>query len=91
MVDPALVELYLKILSIFIMFIILSCEIAIKVKSIGGSSWPFGDLVSGNYLNKVGLPTIIFACFVAVNGHFTIQNCNGCIHLGIFVFLNYVR
>ena len=48
--DPELVELYLKMifLSIFIMFIILSCEIAIKGQEHWGRlSWPFGDLVSG--------------------------------------------
>ena len=89
--DPELVELYLKMifLAIFIMFIILSCEIAIKGQEHWGRlSWPFGDLVSGNYLNKIGLPTIIFACFVAVNNHFTKYRVAMVAYILVFLFFS---
>jgi O-antigen ligase len=50
--------------AMLLMFGILSAELVIEGhKNWGRLEWPFGDTVSGNYLAKVGLPSLIFACF----------------------------
>ena len=49
---------------------ILTAEILIEGQKGGRLSWPYGDLVPGNYVAKVGLPafTIMVALAVSVNG-----------------------
>ena len=49
---------------------ILTAEIAIEGQKSGRLTWPYGDLVPGNYVAKVGLPafTIMVALAVSVKG-----------------------
>ena len=49
---------------------ILTAEILIEGQKSGRLSWPYGDLVPGNYVAKVGLPafTIMVALAVSVRG-----------------------
>ena len=49
---------------------ILTAEIMIVGQQGGRLSWPYGDLVPGNYVAKVGLPafTIMVALAVSING-----------------------
>ena len=49
---------------------ILTAEILIEGQKNGRLTWPYGDLVPGNYVAKVGLPafTIMVALAVSVNG-----------------------
>ena len=53
-------------LGMFLMTGILAAEMIIEGQKGGRLSWPYNDLVSGNYLSKVGLPafTIIMALAV---------------------------
>ena len=67
--DPRL--LYLMILStgigMVVMCGILTAEILIVGLQGGRLSWPYGDLVPGNYLAKVGLPAFVIAVAVATS------------------------
>ena len=51
-------------LGMFLMTGILTAEMIIEGQKGGRLSWPYDDLVSGNYLSKVGLPA--FAIMVAL-------------------------
>ena len=51
-------------LGMFLMTGILTVEIIVEGQKDGRLSWPYDDLVSGNYLSKVGLPA--FATMVAL-------------------------
>jgi O-antigen ligase len=57
-------------LGLLIMCGILTAEIIIEGQKGGRLTWPYGDLVPGNYLAKVGLPafTIMVALAVAIEG-----------------------
>ena len=57
-------------LGLMTMCCILTAEILIVGQQSGRLSWPYGDLVPGNYVAKVGLPvvTMIFALAVSVKG-----------------------
>jgi len=57
-------------LGLVVMCGILTAEIMIVGQQGGRLSWPYGDLVPGNYVAKVGLPafTIMVALAVSVNG-----------------------
>ena len=57
-------------LGLIAMCIILTAEIIIVGQQGGRLSWPYGDLVPGNYVAKVGLPafTIMVALAVSVKG-----------------------
>lgn len=63
--------LYLMILSTGIGMVamcgILTAEILIVGPQGGRLSWPYGDLVPGNYLTKVGLPAFIVAVALATS------------------------
>ena len=63
--------LYLMILStgigMVVMCGILTAEILIVGPQGGRLSWPYGDLVPGNYLAKVGLPAFVIAVAVATS------------------------
>ena len=48
-------------------------------------SWPYGDLGSGNYLTKVGLPVIIIAFAIAVS-----QFNRNAIFAGLFALVSFV-
>jgi O-antigen ligase len=45
---------------------ILTAEIIIEGQKGGRLSWPYGDLVSGNYLSKVGLPAFTIMVALAI-------------------------
>ena len=57
-------------LGLLVMCGILTAEIMVVGQQGGRLSWPYGDLVPGNYVAKVGLPafTIMVALAVSVNG-----------------------
>ena len=57
-------------LGLVVMCGILTAEIIIEGQKGGRLSWPYGDLVPGNYVAKVGLPafTIMVALAVSVRG-----------------------
>ena len=57
-------------LGLVVMCGILTAEIIIEGQKGGRLSWPYGDLVPGNYVAKVGLPafTIMVALAVSVKG-----------------------
>lgn len=57
-------------LGLVVMCGILTAEILIVGQQGGRLSWPYGDLVPGNYVSKVGLPafTIMVALAVSING-----------------------
>ena len=63
--------LYLMILStgigMLVMCGILTAEILIVGPQGGRLSWPYGDLVPGNYLAKVGLPSFVVAVALATS------------------------
>jgi hypothetical protein len=56
-------------LGMFLMTGILTAEMIIEGQKGGRLSWPYGDLVSGNYLSKVRLPafTIMVALAIGAN------------------------
>ena len=56
----------MTILGMFAMASILTAEIFIEGQKGGRLTWPYGDLVPGNYLAKVGLPAIVFLTTVSV-------------------------
>ena len=58
-------------LGLMVMCCILTAEILIVGQQSGRLSWPYGDMVPGNYVAKVGLPvvTVIVALAVSVKGH----------------------
>jgi len=66
--------LYAMLLSValgtLVMCFILTAEIIIIGQQGGRLTWPYGDLVPGNYVAKVGLPafTIMVALAVSING-----------------------
>ena len=54
-------------LGMFLMTGVLTAEMLIEGQNWGGRlSWPYGDLVSGNYLSKVGLPAFTVMVALAV-------------------------
>ena len=57
-------------LGLLVMCAILSAELLIEGQKGGRLSWPYGDLVPGNYVAKVGLPvfTVMVALAVSVKG-----------------------
>ena len=57
-------------LGLMVMCCILTAEILIVGQQSGRLSWPYGDMVPGNYVAKVGLPvvTVIVALAVSVKG-----------------------
>ena len=58
------------LMGLLIMCGILTAEIIIEGQKDGRLSWPYGDLVPGNYVAKVGLPvfTVMVALAVSVKG-----------------------
>ena len=56
--------LFSTAIGMFIMTGILTAEILIEGQKGGRLTWPYGDLVPGNYLAKVGLP--VFSVLVAL-------------------------
>ena len=64
--------LYGMMMSTMIGMVIMCCislaEILIVGQQGGRLSWPYGDLVPGNYLAKVGLPAFCVLIAVAVSG-----------------------
>lgn len=53
-------------LGMFLMTGILTAEMIIEGQKGGRLSWPYDDLVSGNYLSKVGLPAFIVMVALAI-------------------------
>ena len=53
-------------LGMFLMTGILTAEMIIEGQKSGRLSWPYGDLVSGNYLSKVGLPAFTIMVALAI-------------------------
>ena len=53
-------------LGMLLMTGVLMAEIIIEGQKDGRLSWPYGDLVSGNYLSKVGLPAFTIMVALAV-------------------------
>lgn len=54
-------------LGLFLMCCILIAELSIVGQQGGRLSWPYGDLVSGNYVAKVGLPVFLIMVAFAVS------------------------
>ena len=61
-------------LGLLVMCGILSAELLIEGQKGGRLSWPYGDLVPGNYVAKVGLPvfTVMVALAVSVKGRMAV-------------------
>jgi O-antigen ligase len=53
-------------LGMFLMTGILTVEMIVEGQKGGRLSWPYGDLVSGNYLSKVGLPAFTIMVALAI-------------------------
>ena len=59
----------MTMLGMIIMTGILTAEVLIVGQQGGRLSWPYGDLVPGNYLAKAGLPAFCVLVALAVSGH----------------------
>ena len=61
-------------LALIVMCGILSAELLIEGQKGGRLSWPYGDVVPGNYVAKVGLPvfTVMVALAVSANGRIAV-------------------
>ena len=81
--------LYAMLLStaigLFIMCCILFAEVMIEGQKSGRLTWPYGDLVPGNYVTKVGLPifTILVALAVSIKSRLGALS-------GLFAFITLV-
>jgi O-antigen ligase len=77
--------LYLMILSTGIGMVamcgILTAEILIVGPQRGRLSWPYGDLVPGNYLAKVGLPAFVIAVAIATSYRSTLARLGAIVAL----------
>jgi O-antigen ligase len=83
-----IINAYLVVLFLAIMthFIILTAELTIiGHQHWGRLSWPFGDLTAGNYLTKVGLPTLIFATFAFLKGKGNAQRALSFVYVLVFL------
>ncbi len=61
-------------IALLIMCLILLAELYFVGQINGRLSWPYGDLTSGNYLAKVGLPAFIVMAALAVSARRNIAN-----------------
>ena len=59
----------MTIIGVIIMTGILTAEVLIVGQQDGRLSWPYGDLVPGNYLAKAGLPAFCVLVALAVSGY----------------------
>ena len=77
--------LFLMATSICLMFFILTAEIIIKGQTYGRLIWPYGDMVTGNFLVKFGLPILLAlgALVASIRPAFSMMAIAGC---GIFLF-----
>ena len=67
----------MTILGMVIMTGILTAEVLIVGQQAGRLSWPYGDLVPGNYLAKAGLPAFSVLVALAVSGYKQVNGCCG--------------
>ena len=83
--------LYLMLLStaagLIIMCFILVAELSFATEIGTRLSWPYGDVVPGNYLAKVGLPVFVVLSALALSVHRTLALKLGMILLAILVML----
>ena len=68
-------------LGMFLMTGILIAEMIIEGQKGGRLSWPFDDLVSGNYLSKAGLPIFTVMVALAVGAKPRLASIMGCLSL----------
>ena len=72
-------------LGMFLMTGILTVELVTEGQKYGRLSWPYGDLVSGNYLSKVGLPAFSIMVALAVGGKPKLASVMGVLSLSSIV------
>ena len=68
-------------LGMFLMTGILTAEMIIEGQKGGRLSWPYDDLVSGNYLSKVGLPAFTIMVALAIGAKPKLASIMGCLSL----------
>jgi len=68
-------------LGMMLMTGILTAEMIIEGQKGGRLSWPYGDLVSGNYLSKVGLPAITVMVALAIGAKPRLASIMGALSL----------
>ena len=73
--------LFSTFLGLLIMCGILTAEILIEGQKGGRLMWPYGDLVPGNYVAKVGLPVFVIMVSLAVSANGRIAAVSGFIAL----------
>lgn len=73
-------------MALLIMCVILLAELYFIGQVNGRLSWPYGDLTSGNYLVKVGLPAFVVMAALAVSTRRNISNIATLLLLIILVF-----
>ena len=69
-------------LGIFLMTGILTAEMIIEGQKEGRLSWPYDDLMPGNYLSKVGLPVFTIMVALAIGAKPKVASVMGCLSLG---------
>ncbi len=73
-------------LAMFVMCGILAAELYFVGQVRGRLSWPFGDLTSGNYLAKVGLPSFLVMVALAVSARPNIAGIAALLSLITLIF-----
>ena len=73
-------------IALLLMCLILSAELYFVGQINGRLSWPYGDLTSGNYLVKVGLPAFMIMAALAVSTRRNIANLATLLLLVILIF-----
>ena len=73
-------------IALLVMCLILSAELYFVGQINGRLSWPYGDLTSGNYLVKVGLPAFLVMAALAVSAHRNTSNIAALLSLIILIF-----
>ena len=68
-------------LGLFLMTGILTAEMIIEGQKGGRLSWPYDDLVPGNYLSKVGLPVFTIMVALAIGARPKVASVMGCLSL----------
>ena len=78
--------LYTTAVAMLVMCVILAAELYFVGQVHGRLSWPFGDLTSGNYLVKVGLPSFLVMVALAVSARPNIAGIAALLSLITLIF-----
>ena len=73
-------------IALLIMCVILLAELYFIGQVNGRLSWPYGDMTSGNYIAKVGLPAFLVMAALAVSGHRNISNIATLLSMVVLIF-----